>query len=87
MNGQFQTEAVLDFLNSPSKIPRDPGTVLLSLLLLVFCPHLEGDPECSGSRRPDDNIADLKAQIAANKKGVDLVLLSSSLIVIDSSCR
>jgi 5-oxoprolinase (ATP-hydrolysing) len=26
-----------------------------------------------GSRRPDDNIADLKAQIAANKKGIDLI--------------
>eukprot|EP01125_Pyxidicula_operculata_P019466 TRINITY_DN7073_c0_g1_i1.p1 TRINITY_DN7073_c0_g1~~TRINITY_DN7073_c0_g1_i1.p1 ORF type:complete len:1297 (-),score=340.42 TRINITY_DN7073_c0_g1_i1:11-3901(-) len=30
-------------------------------------------PIC-GSRKPDDNIDDLKAQIAANKKGIDLVL-------------
>jgi len=28
----------------------------------------------SGSRKPEDNIADLKAQIAANKRGIDLVL-------------
>uniref|UniRef100_A0A6B2KY66 Hydantoinase B/oxoprolinase domain-containing protein n=1 Tax=Arcella intermedia TaxID=1963864 RepID=A0A6B2KY66_9EUKA len=27
----------------------------------------------TGSRKPDDNIADLKAQIAANKRGIDLV--------------
>ncbi len=30
-------------------------------------------PGCSGSRNLSDNISDLKAQIAANKKGIDLI--------------
>ncbi|CAR29091.1 hypothetical protein ZYGR_0Z00120 [Zygosaccharomyces rouxii] len=30
-------------------------------------------PECSGSRRLSDNISDLKAQIAANNKGIQLI--------------
>lgn len=30
-------------------------------------------PECSGSRRISDNISDLKAQIAANNKGIQLI--------------
>ncbi|QLL32484.1 hypothetical protein HG536_0C06540 [Torulaspora globosa] len=31
-------------------------------------------PGCSGSRRISDNISDLKAQIAANNKGIQLIL-------------
>ena len=30
-------------------------------------------PNCSGSRNINDNISDLKAQIAANNKGIDLI--------------
>lgn len=30
-------------------------------------------PECSGSRRLSDNISDLKAQIAANNRGIQLI--------------
>ena len=30
-------------------------------------------PGCSGSRNLSDNVSDLKAQIAANKKGIDLI--------------
>ena len=33
-----------------------------------------GRPLISGSRNPSDNISDLKAQIAANQKGINLVL-------------
>ncbi len=33
-----------------------------------------GRPRSSGSRRPDDNLSDLRAQVAANNKGVELVL-------------
>lgn len=34
----------------------------------------EGRPANHGARRPADNISDLKAQVAANRKGIDLVL-------------
>ena len=30
-------------------------------------------PHCSGTRNLSDNLSDLKAQIAANKKGIDLI--------------
>ncbi len=33
-----------------------------------------GRPPISGTRRPADNISDLKAQVAANQKGIELVL-------------
>ena len=36
-------------------------------------PRTEGQPPSSGSRRLDDNIYDLKAQIAANQRGVELI--------------
>jgi 5-oxoprolinase (ATP-hydrolysing) len=31
-------------------------------------------PRCSGTRRLADNISDLRAQVAANQKGIDLIL-------------
>ena len=34
----------------------------------------DGDRRISGSRRLSDNISDLKAQVAANRKGIDLIL-------------
>ncbi|PAK98430.1 hypothetical protein B8W96_12290, partial [Lentilactobacillus parakefiri] len=30
-------------------------------------------PKCSGSRKISDNISDLKAQVAANNKGIQLI--------------
>jgi 5-oxoprolinase (ATP-hydrolysing) len=33
-----------------------------------------GRPPISGTRLPEDNISDLKAQVAANQKGIELVL-------------
>jgi 5-oxoprolinase (ATP-hydrolysing) len=33
-----------------------------------------GQPAISGTRRLSDNISDLKAQVAANQKGIDLIL-------------
>lgn len=32
-----------------------------------------GEPKISGSRRIEDNLSDLKAQVAANRKGIELV--------------
>ena len=32
-----------------------------------------GRPPISGARRPEDNLSDLKAQVAANQKGIELI--------------
>jgi 5-oxoprolinase (ATP-hydrolysing) len=37
-------------------------------------PRMPGRPEISGTRAIEDNLSDLKAQIAANRKGIELVL-------------
>ncbi len=36
--------------------------------------QVPGRPPCSGTRRLADNLSDLKAQIAANQTGIDLIL-------------
>jgi 5-oxoprolinase (ATP-hydrolysing) len=36
-------------------------------------PHAPGAPAVSGTRRLEDNLYDLKAQVAANRKGVELL--------------
>ena len=47
----------------------------ISRLLLApgNIPTEEGRPPISGSRRISDNLSDLKAQVAANQKGIDLI--------------
>jgi 5-oxoprolinase (ATP-hydrolysing) len=36
-------------------------------------PRAPGEPSCSGSRRIEDNLYDLRAQVAANQKGAELI--------------
>lgn len=53
-------------------------------------PQTDGQPPCSGTRNLADNLSDLKAQIAANNKGIRLVneLISSySLPVVHAYMR
>ncbi len=47
-----------------SELLRAPGAIT----------PLPGRPAIAGTRLPADNISDLKAQVAANRKGIDLVL-------------
>lgn len=41
---------------------------------LLLNPVGDGDQEIHGTRRLSDNLSDLKAQVAANQKGIDLIL-------------
>ncbi|CAI4384078.1 BDH_1b_G0025700.mRNA.1.CDS.1 [Saccharomyces cerevisiae] len=54
-----------------------PGDVLGTFQEELICKLLLEEPAkypgCSGSRRISDNISDLKAQIAANNKGIQLI--------------
>jgi len=57
-NGEFQEQGITDVLMSPAFEKREEE---------------EGQVKCSGTRNLGDNISDLKAQIAANNKGIRLV--------------
>ncbi|CAM9669197.1 unnamed protein product, partial [Sphacelaria rigidula] len=40
---------------------------------LLHAPGERGDPACSGTRNLQDNLSDLRAQVAANTRGVSLL--------------
>ncbi|MCB6603587.1 hydantoinase B/oxoprolinase family protein, partial [Erysipelatoclostridium ramosum] len=49
------------------------GTFQEELICKLLLEEPAKYPGCSGSRRISDNISDLKAQIAANNKGIQLI--------------
>ena len=74
-----------------SKQLSEEGAAIMSLKLVsngvfneaeitrVLCtPPADGDPRCSPTRNLADNLSDLKAQVAANQKGITLVQEVSS---------
>ena len=56
--------AVTEALRAPGKIPGCSGTRNLQPGKI---------PGCSGTRNLHDNLSDLRAQVAANQKGIQLV--------------
>ncbi len=61
--------AILSFKLVDSGVFQEQG--IADLLLAATD---DGDRRISGTRRLSDNISDLKAQVAANRKGIDLIL-------------
>lgn len=55
--GKFQEDAITNILLSPANV----------------VPLSPEEPRCSGTRNLSDNLSDLKAQVAANNKGITLV--------------